>query len=110
MSSKTCIKVVASEGLSDLEFGVQLLGKVYADVSAYVIDWGNGYYDIQLFDTYAAAAVLKRYWPSKGRVLLFSRHMHELPEPNEYDLRNMDWVPQAEMIIICGNKAYRANP
>ena len=93
--------------MSDLEFAVQLLGKVHLDVSAYVIDWGNGHCDIQHFDTYTGYMVLKRYWPSKGRILLISRHMHENPAPSEEDLRNMDFVPEAETIIVCGKEAYR---
>ncbi|MEF9894398.1 MAG: hypothetical protein RR843_01320 [Clostridia bacterium] len=84
------------------QFGVLLMGKVYQELSAYVlIDPAGEVTALKLFDTSHAPEMLGRMRPTNRTVALFSNHPTGNMTPTADDLRNRRLLLGAELYLVC---------
>ena len=100
---------VLCRGWVDVGFGSQLLGRLYEEASACVVQSVMGELSLTVFDTYAPPReIFAGEWPADARVLLFSNHPAGNMEPSPRDLRNLAAMPAGtELVIVCGHRSVR---
>ncbi|MEG2859295.1 MAG: hypothetical protein RSA12_05285 [Clostridia bacterium] len=90
------------DAMSLEQFGVLLMGKVYQELSAYVlIDPAGEVTALKLFDTSHAPEMLGRVRPTNRTVALFSNHPTGNMTPTADDLRNRRLLLGAELYLVC---------
>ena len=100
---------VLCRGWVDVGFGSQLLGRLYEEASACVVQSVMGELSLTVFDTYAPPReIFAGEWPDDARVLLFSNHPAGNMTPSSSDLRNLAAMPAgAGLVIVCGRRSER---
>ena len=100
---------VLCRGWVDVGFGSQLLGRLYEEASACVVQSVMGELSLTVFDTYAPPReIFAGEWPDDARVLLFSNHPAGNMTPSSSDLRNLADMPAGTgLVIVCGRRSER---
>ena len=87
-------------GFVGTEFGCWLFGHLYEAASAYVIQNVDGEGELCLFDTTSAREVLRRPWPNRAELALYSNHPEGNLSPTEDDMENLSLMPAVMRLFI----------